>query len=109
MSFPRALNQVVTHWGTTPDGFGGFAFTAPAALNGRWQKKREVIDRFGAGQEYVSTAQVFIDVDIIEGDYLFEGVSTDTDPTLLDGARRIEKFEKLPDLRNLDHQRKAYL
>jgi len=109
MSFPRALNQVVTHWGTTPDGFGGFAFTAPAALNGRWQKKREVIDRFGAGQEYVSTAQVFIDVDIIEGDYLFEGASAISDPSTLDGAFQVKKYEAVTDLRNIEVTRKAWL
>ncbi len=109
MSFPRALNQEVTHWGTTPDGFGGFAFTTPTALNGRWQKSREVIDRFGSGQENVSMAQVFIDTDIVEGDYLFEGTSVVVDPSTLDGAFQVKKYEAITDLRNIEVTRKAWL
>ena len=109
MTFPCGLNQDVTHWSTIPDGYGGFVFTTPVVLGGRWQKKREIIDRFGAGQEAVSAAQVFIDTDIDEGDYLFEGASVVADPSTLDGAFQVKKYEAVTDLRNINVTRKAWL
>jgi hypothetical protein len=109
MTFPRGLNQEVTHWGTTPDGYGGFTFTTPIVLNGRWEKKRMLLDRFGSGQETHSEAQVFIDTDIVEGDYLFQGTSVVADPSTLDGAFQVKKYEAVTDLRNINVTRKAWL
>lgn len=109
MTFPRALNQAVTHWVTTPDGYGGFAFATPVALNGRWEKRRMLLDRFGSGQETHSEAQVFVETSVAEGDYLFQGTSVIADPSTLDGAYQIKKYEEITDLRNINVTRKAWL
>ncbi len=103
----RNLNADITHWVVTHGAFG-ITFGTPTTQKGFWNDRNEIF-KTPQGEDAVSRSIVYLTSDVAEGDYLFEGVSTDTNPTLLDGARRIEKFEKLPDLRNLDHQRKAYL
>jgi hypothetical protein len=104
----RNLRADVTHWVSTPDGYGGYTFAAPAALKGRWEDKTELF-RNPAGEEDVSEAIVYISSDVAVADYLFEGVSTAADPTLVAEARQIKQFHKTPNLRHLSHDRKAFL
>ena len=104
----RDLRQDVTHWTTTPDGFGGFTFGVPTALKGRWEDKATLF-RDTKGEEVTSESVVYLDTDVVVGDYLFLGVSAAADPTTVAGARQIRQFFKTPDLRVLDHERKAFL
>ncbi len=106
------LRQDATKWTATPDGFGGWSFTTPVALKVRWEEKA-VLFRDQSGEEVISSAKVFLDVDVKVNDWLFLGVSTDADPTTIAAsvgtAYQVRMFEKLPSLRNLVHQRIAFL
>ena len=106
------LKQDATKWTATADGFGGWAFTAPVALKVRWEEKA-VLFRDQSGEEVISSAKVFLDVDVEINDWLFLGTSTDADPTAIPPATgvayQVRMFEKLPSLRNLEYQRIAFL
>lgn len=106
--FERNLREKVTHWTATPDGFGGNTFGSPVVLDGRWEEGN-VLTTNDEGQEIVSRAQVYLSADVSIGDYIFQGESTATDPTLLKTAHRVVDFRKTTDLRNIGVVRKAFL
>ncbi len=103
----RNLTQKVTHWETTPDGFGGSTFTEPKVLDARWEDRKEQT-RDSEGQEIISNAQVLISDDVNPGDYLYLGETTETDPTKLD-SYIVKDFRRQTDLRGLEVIRKAVL
>jgi hypothetical protein len=101
----------VTHWVVTPDGFGGYAFALPTVLDGRWE---DVTETFMSddGRETISKAVAYLSADVLTEDYLMLGETSEADPTnLTDGkvAHRVERFDKIPDVRNLSFERKAYM
>ncbi len=106
------LKQNATKWTATPNGFGGWTFSTPKALKCRWED-RAVLFRDQSGEEVTSTAKVFLVEDVEVNDWLFLGTSVVTDPTaipVVDGvAYQVRQFEKLPNLRNLEQQRIAFL
>lgn len=109
MTFPSGgYGASITHWGVTPDGFGGNTFGTPAVLDGRWQEKAEVFTD-ASGQEQKSQATVHVGTNVSIGDYLFEGESSVADPTTLSGAHQVRGFKRTPDLRNVEMVRKAFL
>lgn len=108
MMFPSGLTAPITHWVATPGTYGGFSFSVPVVLNGRWEQRAELfLDQ--AGQKVVSRAIVYLDTDVALEDYLFEGESTVADPTTLAGTEQVRAFNKIPDLANLEYLRKAFL
>ncbi len=109
MTFPAGgFGADITHWVSTPDGFGGNTFTAPVVLDGRWTNK-ETIFTDTRGQEIKSQMLVYVKTDVSIGDYLFEGESAAVDPTTLSGAHQVRGFKKTPDLQNIVMVRKAFL
>lgn len=104
----RNLNTTITHWVVISDGFGGYTFTTPVELLGRWERRNEVF-RDAKGDETISKSIVYLNTDVAVYDYLFEGASEGSDPTFIDGAVQVLQFAKTPDLRNLDSERKAYI
>lgn len=105
----RGLLQTATLWAVTPNGYGGSTFSAPVPIQCRWEDRTEKfvgpIDR----QERVSKSIVYTDRNLNVGDYLFLGESAAADPSLVIGASKVERFDKIPDLRTLLVLRKAYL
>jgi hypothetical protein len=105
------LPHTVTWWRVTgPNGFGGDSVDSPVLIEGRWEERQETfygaIDR----RELVSKAVVYVDRDMSVGDYLcLENKADQTDPTVVSGAMKIQRFDKMPDLRNLDAVRRAVL
>jgi hypothetical protein len=105
----RNLNQPLTYWGSATDGYGGYTFTDPVVIYGRWEERSELF-RTDDGEQLTSRAVVFVDTDVGIGGYLCEGDhSADPDPTVVAGAQQIRQFSKIPDLRRLGYARKAYL
>jgi hypothetical protein len=102
------LKQDVTYWSTTPLSYGGYSYAAPVTVKGRWEERAEIF-RTPAGDEQASAAVVFLAADVAPGDYIFLGESTETDPTDLPTAVQVKQFTKIPDLRGLTYERKAYL
>lgn len=100
---------MITYWGNPrPNGSGGTVFDAPVSIQARWQERREELHD-GKGHLFVSKAQVFVDVDLDVGGYLYNGVSSMTDPTVLQGAYIIRDFVKTPNLGRTKHERRALL
>ncbi len=102
------LDQPITVWTATKNGYGGLTFGPPVALEGRWQDKIEQF-RTASGDEKVSKSVVYLSVDVAIGDYLFEGTSEAVDPSILTGASEVQQLAKTPDLRTLRTLRKAFL
>jgi len=109
MNVQGLLKQKATWWSVTPDGYGGDAFGVPTTIDCRWEGRAETfvgqIDR----RELVSNAVVFVGQDISVGDYLILGEYEDADPTALKGAYKIQRFDRVPDMRNLSVVRRAVL
>lgn len=114
----RMRKQTATYWSTTPDGYGGVEFSAPVAIECRWEDKQErFVDE--TGRETVSRSIVYVDRDLEVGGYLALGdysaststTTTGEEPSFTppDTARPIRKFDKLPNLRNTETLRTAWL
>lgn len=102
--FPAAL----TYWAATPDGYGGFSFAAPIHISGRWEDK--TVNTIAAnGDAIISQAIVYVDRDLEINGYLIRGSVSDPDPTLLNGAYRISRIDKTPNIRYSDYLRKVTL
>lgn len=106
----RNLKETLTLWPKTgSDGYSGFKFGAPVTLNGRWEE-RGVLFRTPENEEVVSIGVVYMDQDVVVGDYIAQGDQTATaDPTTLPAAWQIRGYNKNTDLRNLQSIRKAFL
>ncbi len=108
---PDDFFDKVTHWVVTPNGFGGYTFALPTVLDGRWE---DITVKFmsDAGRETISKAIAYLSADVLTEDYLMLGETSEADPTnLIDGktAYIVERFDKIPDVRNLSFERKAYM
>ena len=110
MSFvTQNLRQTATYWTkATPDGYGGTTFSSPTSVKCRWIDKTDVSRDF-SGQEFVSSATVYVDADVAVGGYLYLGTSASTTPNTLSGAYEIRNFKKIPTLRADNFSRKALL
>lgn len=104
----RNLREDITYWVATPSTYGGFVFSTPTTLKGRWEEKA-MLFRDSTGDEVTSEAVVYLDTDVNVGDFLFHGSSAAADPTTVQGTKQIRQFSKIPDLRHVDYERKAFL
>jgi hypothetical protein len=106
----HSYRQEATYWGApVPNGYGGHSYSDPVLLNVRWEGMPE---RFtdGTGEEHVAQAVVYVPVDVEVGGYLALGDRREaTAPTDLNDALPVRQFMKVPDLRNVDVERRAFL
>jgi len=110
----RMLKQTLVYWGTpVPDGYGGYTFAEAIEVSCRWEDKQELfIDP--TGKEVLSQAVVYVGQDVDIGGYLYLGEESDleyvhTDPKIIEGARQIKQFAKLPNLRVTEYLRTVWL
>lgn len=104
----KNLHQDITYWAPTANNeYGHAGFAAPVLIKGRWQDKVQQV-RKPNGEEVTSSAEVFVDRDVADSGYLMLGDQT-AQATPPEGAREIQSYASVPDLRNLDSERKAYL
>lgn len=109
INFDRFNNSDITHWAATPNGYGGFNYTAPTLLAGRWEGRIEKMVTLD-GEEFVSKATVWVSADVTAGDFLYEGDARGiADPSTLAGAYRVQVFSKIPDIAGTNFERKAIL
>jgi len=107
--FTSTYNTTATYW--TPgeyDGYGGRVFGTPVSVRVRWEDKVELV-KDNKGEEFNARANVFVEIDVEVGGYLFHGVSPAADPTTVEGAFEIGAFEKIPSLNALEFVRKAFI
>jgi len=104
----RRFPSAITYWAATPDGYGGYTFTSPVAMTGRWENKTErTVDSNGV--EIVCRSVVYLSADVAVEGFLYLGTSTSASPLSVTGAQQIRRFDKTPDLRNVTYERKAIL
>jgi len=110
--FQRRLPQTLTYWGPSgrSDRFSKPIFDAPILINGRWQAKIQQV-RTTSGQEITVNSEVYVDRDLAIDGYLGVGdLTTNADPTGAEvPASPIKSWNTMPNLRNLDQERIAYL
>lgn len=104
--FESSLVHDITYWEAVPDTYGGFSYTGPIHIKGRWEQTAEMFAT-PDGEETVSKAVVFVDRDVKIGDFLYLGLSYDTTPP--EDAERIRQFASWPDLVGVTQLRAAYL
>lgn len=111
----RACNQTAVYWASpTDDGYGNFVYADPVEISVRWEDSTEVITD-SKGQERVSKAEVIVLQDVVEQGLLFLGDIADLDsteeddPTTIDGAYPVVRFDKTPGIKGRSFLRKAWL
>ena len=109
MNILGKLNQICTYWEQNgQDVFGKGSFNAPQQLKCRWENIGELlIDKHA--QEVVSKARIFLAEGVSLEGYLFLGASTETDPTVVQGAYEVIQVKSSPDIRALQTLYVAYL
>jgi hypothetical protein len=89
----------------TSDGYGGYSYTT-VTVNCRWEEKQVLFTTYLA-EEKVSKAIVYVDTDVSVGSFIYLGETTDTTPPF--DAYEILKFNKSPNLKNTDFERKVII
>lgn len=104
--------QTATRW--TPStsystsGFGGPQTWTRSLITVRWEDRVELYtDR--QGSEHRSNATVYSGVDLKEGDFLYLGTSTQSDPLQASHVYEVRDFRKIPDLHNKFYERRALM
>ncbi len=101
--------QAATFWSATgADDSGDPTFAAPKSIRVRWEERQAVFTN-AAGEEGSAAAVVFVKEDMKASDFLFLGVSTETDPTDVADAREVQGWSKLPQLIGSGYERRAFL
>jgi hypothetical protein len=104
----KNLRQDITYWPPSAQNIYGHASSGePILIKGRWENMNQQI-RKASGEEVMSRAEVFVDRDLSISGFLAQGDLT-TEVTPPEGALEIQDFRTTPDLRNLGHERRAYL
>lgn len=108
-NYTRHMKQTATYWAPgVNDGFGGVSFSAPVTLLCRWQDKSELF-RDAEAREFTSSAVVYPVQPLERQGYLFLGISSEADPTSVDGAKEIRQIGSSPSLRNTETLNKVWL
>jgi len=103
------LKQKITYWKKTGvDGFNDETFAAPVTINARWEDRSTTV-LSSDGVEVLSNSRVYLAQDISTGDFLFNGISTVTDPRTFNAANRVINFRKMPNLTANDFERRAFV
>lgn len=105
----RAFRDTITYW--APSGYtveGNRSFAAPVQLTGKWEDEQQLaID--AAGNEFTSMAVAYVDTDVVNEGWLFEGTSVAASPYGVTGAREIRSFRKVKAISSSKVERKAMM
>ena len=112
----RLCVQTAVYWGSpVEDGTGGKTFADPVEISCRWEDTLEVITD-AQGNDIVSKSAIYVTQDVDEQGYIYLGTLADldsaeeADPTTVDDAHVIRRFDKIPTLRKTNEfLRKVYL
>lgn len=112
----RNHKQTIVYWASpSPDKYGGFTYTVPVDIIGRWEDRQEVFfDK--EGKELKSKSIVYLGQDVDLGGFLYLGALSDiassideTHPRNVDGAEEIRGFSKIPNIKATDFERRAFI
>lgn len=104
----RTYNQDITYWAPTGESLYGAdsVYAAPVHFKGRWEDRQEVA-RSLSGEEFVTTAVVFVPQAVEGKGVLALGTFTENAPVF--GSHEIKGLVEVPDLRNVSTERRALL
>lgn len=103
----RGMTQAATYWAPLGnDQFGGVEHAAPVELKVRWQDKAELA-RDAEGQEFTSSAVVYVPEPLEIKGQLLLGVSIAAEPA--PGAREVRQKGQSPNLRGTEVLNKVWL
>lgn len=106
----RMRKQTAVYWKPLGSGEDGRpTFEAPIEVKCRWDDRMEsYLDR--SGNQRISNSVIYPDRVLLLDGYLWLGelVDAPVDPTTLFDARRIERFDQTPNLRNTETLYTAY-
>jgi hypothetical protein len=110
----KMRKQTAVYWEPlgTRDEFGNNLFSDPVEIDCRWEDDvKQFVGR--DGETYLSASIVYVDRDVEVGGVLLLGAidsSMDAEePLSRVGASEIKQFAKLPNLKNTEYLRTAYL
>lgn len=113
----RKSNQTAVYWGDpVVDGYGKATFSGPEEVDVRWEDHTETFtDR--EGKERISKALIYTVDDPSYGwddeGYMYlgtiAGLSSTSDPTIIDNAYEIRRIDKLPELDNVNMMYRIWL
>lgn len=108
MAFKSLMNQYVTYWKQTGlNDYGYPTFTNPVTVKGRWEDRVSLVDQQQGGQMLTSNSRVWLDVDLDQGDYVYNGKASSSTP--LAAARKIIRGVNIPSIDGLRAERQYYL
>lgn len=103
------LDQPITLWERTTDVTGGPSFSTPEVIYGRWEDRQET---FVDSKSVTVQSKAVIYLESAEpspGSWVARGDQTAyANPKLATGAFEVKQFSKIPDLRYVKYERKAY-
>ena len=103
----RNFYQDATYWTAgAKDLYGNPTWSSPVTVKCRWEDKQVKTIDF-QGNEIISNSIVYLDVDLTLGDYLYNGISTDSSPPI--SAKEVRNFSKIPSLKGNAYQHKVIL
>jgi hypothetical protein len=107
--FTRNLKSTITYWGSpSDDGTGYQSFSTPVNIKARWEDTKEIFTNT-LGREEISRAIVYCDQVVVEGGFLYNGESTESDPMDVTEAYPIKRVDNSPNLSGTKNLIKAYL
>ncbi len=102
--------QTATYWApSTLNEYGERSYSAPVAINVRWEEKTEEFIDKPTGKEQQSHSIVYSESDVVEDGFLFLGASVSSTPKDVAGAFPIRRFDKSPTLKANRYIRKIWL
>ena len=81
---------------------------SPSTINVRWEERTELFTG-PDGEEQVARGVIYLAADVEKGDYIFLGTSVVADPRSLANAFIIKDFQKTPDIKGKNFERKALI
>lgn len=110
MNVDKYLVDTITYWAPSGrDVYGATTFSAPTTISGRFVKKMEQVIN-GTGELVSSLCIAWVDQAVELGGYLYEGTSTNLDPTesVVD-SYEIISYKETKDLKGNIVLRKAWM
>ncbi|MHA2065524.1 MAG: hypothetical protein ACXABY_14210 [Candidatus Thorarchaeota archaeon] len=94
------------------DQYGKPSYADPVEIDCRWENVSEELVT-ADGTEFICKARVYVDQAVTPGGVLFLGETGDVDdlddPKVNDGAWEVKRYDEMPNLRNTETLRTAYL
>ena len=102
-------SQEITYWAPAEENlYGVEGYEAPVVFRGRWEERQQEAVSPN-GDQFISSAVVYVPFDMKIGGYLARGNFENSDTPPMAVAHAIQGWTKIPDIRNATSERRALL